>query len=388
MLAYADVCGMHITHNMQTHVATTLSEEIQMKGRTARQGEKGSWAMVLRKKELSQTYAITDEELSAAMSAAATDAARKAVWALIDGKRMGINVKQLQELIAFVASNERTHADALAFVAALLKRDKDAVRLYLERRNKPQRSGAMAGKARILVLMDATGSMGNVLSAAKDAVSDMFSRAGSIIEEHLGKGSEKFEMQFAVFRNYSSGPPALLQYSAWKSNPEELRDFLQKTTASGGQGNEAIEIGLWHANQQADVRRVILIGDAPGNTDKETADRRAGFGSARWNNTSYETPTTVSAEVRKLAEKKIPIDCFYVLDRCKQAFESYAQATEGKAFLLDMSLTALGRSRELLIGENPLKKNLCPLYGACTCSADCFEDYRAHHDYYFAICRG
>jgi hypothetical protein len=175
MLAYADVCGIHI---MQTHVASTLSEEIQMKGRTARQGEKGSWAMVLRKKELSQTYAITDEELSLAMSAAASDAARKAVWALIDGKRMGINVKQLQELIAFVASNERTHADALAFVAALLKRDKEAVRLYLERRNKPQRSGSMAGKARILVLMDATGSMGNVLSAAKDAVGEMFSRAG------------------------------------------------------------------------------------------------------------------------------------------------------------------------------------------------------------------
>jgi uncharacterized phage infection (PIP) family protein YhgE len=80
-------------------------------------------------------------------------------------------------------------------------------------------------------------------------------------------------MQFAVFRNYSSGPLAVLQYSAWKSNPEDLREFLKNTTASGGQGNEAIEIGLWHANQQADVRRVILIGDAPGNTDKETADK-------------------------------------------------------------------------------------------------------------------
>ena len=172
-------------------------------------------------------------------------------------------------------------------------------------------------------------------------------------------------MQFAVFRNYSSGPQAVLQYSAWKSNPEDLREFLKNTTASGGQGNEAIEIGLWHANQQADVRRVILIGDAAGNSDKETADKRAGFGNTRWNKTSYETPTTVSAEVRKLAEKKIPIDCFYVLDRCKQAFESYAQATEGKAFLLDMSPAARGpgQGRELLIGENPSKKVCFPSMG-------------------------
>jgi hypothetical protein len=197
-------------------------------------------------------------------------------------------------------------------------------------------------------------------------------------------------MQFAVFRNYSSGPQAVLQYSAWKSNPEDLREFLKNTTASGGQGNEAIEIGLWHANQQADVRRVILIGDAAGNSDKETADKRAGFGNTRWNKTSYETPTTVSAEVRKLAEKKIPIDCFYVLDRCKQAFESYAQATEGKAFLLDMSPAARGpgQGRELLIGENPSKKSLFPLYGACACSADCFVDYRSHHDFNSAVCWG
>jgi hypothetical protein len=58
----------------------------------------------------------------------------------------------------------------------------------------------METKARILVLMDATGSMSQCISATKDAVGDMFGRAGAIIDEHLGKGTDKFEMQFACFR--------------------------------------------------------------------------------------------------------------------------------------------------------------------------------------------
>ena len=45
--------GIHV---VQTHVASTLSEEIQMKGRTARQGEKGSWSMV----SILETYKIDD----------------------------------------------------------------------------------------------------------------------------------------------------------------------------------------------------------------------------------------------------------------------------------------------------------------------------------------
>ena len=51
------------------------------------------------------------------------------------------------------------------------------------------------------------GSMSQIITAAKDAVGEMFGRAGEIIDEHLGKGTDKFEMQFAVFRNYSRYPP-------------------------------------------------------------------------------------------------------------------------------------------------------------------------------------
>ena len=180
-----------------------------MKGRTARQGEKGSWSMVLKKKHLNDTYGITDEEIGQVMAGGQSEESKKAMWSLINAKRMNLNMAQLEELIKFVAANEQTHSQAITFVSSLLNRDLDQVRKYLERRNKPQT--AMQGKARILVLLDATGSMGNIINSAKDAVGEMFGRAGEIIDEHLGKNTDQFEMQFAVYRNYSSGPAKLLE---------------------------------------------------------------------------------------------------------------------------------------------------------------------------------
>ena len=331
-----------------------------MKGRTARQGEKGSWSMVLRKDPLLETYKIDDAALTQLQSGGRSAETKKALWDMINRNRMQLNMAQLEELIKFVDSNQNTHKQAVDFTDALLNSKIDAVRSYLQRRNNPK-AGGMEGKARILVLLDATGSMSEMLTAAKDAVGVMFTRAGwehakfvpvngfisttcthapplhthhhhythtyshthttttthagEIIEEHLGKGSDKFEMQFAVYRNYSSGPAKLLESSPWKSNPEDLREFLKTTTASGGQGNEAIEIGFWHANQQADVRRVILIGDAAGNTDAEVTKKRNDYGERRYVGTNFEKPTTLNTEMNKLIEKKIPVDSFFVNHR-------------------------------------------------------------------------
>ena len=166
--------GIHI---VQTHVASTLSEEIQMKGRTARQGEKGSWSMVLRKDPLLETYKIDDAALKQLQSGGRSAETKKALWDMINRNRMQLNMAQLEELIKFVDSNQNTHKQAVDFTDALLNSKIDAVRSYLQRRNNPK-AGGMEGKARILVLLDATGSMSEMLTAAKDAVGVMFTRAG------------------------------------------------------------------------------------------------------------------------------------------------------------------------------------------------------------------
>lgn len=59
-------------------------------------------------------------------------------------------------------------------------------------------------------------------------------------------------MKIAGYRNYSSLEKKLYQASpGWISDFKSLSRFLQNTLQiEGGEGNEAIEIGLWHANQE------------------------------------------------------------------------------------------------------------------------------------------
>lgn len=53
--------------------------------------------------------------------------------------------------------------------------------------------------------MDATGSMGSLITKTKNSVGVMFERAGEILENN-GFDPTMFLIQFACYRNYSSGP--------------------------------------------------------------------------------------------------------------------------------------------------------------------------------------
>ena len=53
-----------------------------------------------------------------------------------------------------------------------------------------------------------------------------------------------------------------------------------------GWGNEAIEIGLWHANNENEnqaISQIILIGDMPANTESEIKiNRESIYGEKYW----------------------------------------------------------------------------------------------------------
>ncbi len=74
-------------------------------------------------------------------------------------------------------------------------------------------------------------------------------------------------MQIAIYRNYNSGRN-VLQLSEFHKDPEKLQSFLARTSASGGLGNEAIEVLYQHANTVKDLTMMIIIGDAKPNTVK------------------------------------------------------------------------------------------------------------------------
>lgn len=105
----------------------------------------------------------------------------------------------------------------------------------------------------------------------------------------------------------------LLEASAWKSDPAALRQFLGSTKCSGGQGNEAVEIAFWHANQEQDVKQIVIIADAMGNTPAEVEQKRRGIGERQFAGTRFEVKTTVDKELALLKEKKIPVDAFHLV---------------------------------------------------------------------------
>jgi hypothetical protein len=54
-------------------------------------------------------------------------------------------------------------------------------------------------------------------------------------------------IKIAVYRNYSSGKDLIYQSSGWENRHNNLREFMEKfARSSGGQGNEAVEVGLYH----------------------------------------------------------------------------------------------------------------------------------------------
>lgn len=71
----------------------------------------------------------------------------------------------------------------------------------------------------------------------------MFDAAEEVLKKHDIDPKHMF-MQFAVYRNYNSGPEKILQSSPWENKAEGLRAFMDIIEPEGGQGNEAIEIGL------------------------------------------------------------------------------------------------------------------------------------------------
>ncbi len=57
-------------------------------------------------------------------------------------------------------------------------------------------------------------------------------------------------MQIACYRNYSSGVDEILEVSEWTNNSNKLTEFLKNIEAKDGQQFEALEVALWHANNE------------------------------------------------------------------------------------------------------------------------------------------
>ena len=246
--------GVHV---IQAFYSDELSEEIQIMGRTARQGKDGSFGMVLMDSELEKYLGVTYREKIDEMRK------NKNTYDTLNEERNKLFEMKFVNINESVRAAKAEHLNGQKFIENLNKNEIEWIKNFLSERN----IGANGlNDSRTICLMDATGSMGNLLTQAKNTVGIMFERATVILKDH-GIPTNSFQMQFAVYRDYDCLTDGLLQYSPWETKPENLRKFMETITArGGGDYEEAIEIGLWHSNnenEKNEISQVILIGDAP-----------------------------------------------------------------------------------------------------------------------------
>ncbi|CAF4020109.1 unnamed protein product [Rotaria sp. Silwood2] len=340
--------GIHV---LQTFFSEELSEEYQIMGRGARQGDRGSYRMILLDCDLERFLgADWDKKISKITGSTLYDTLNKARNALYESKCAAKEVG--------IEQCRHEHQVSKSFMDALLEGKMDIVKKVLTEKNRG--ANIASGISRTLLLMDATGSMKSLLSATKDTVCTMFERASAVLEEK-GISKDAFSMQFAVYRNYNCRDNKILEVSPWETKASNLRTFINRIGPEGGKGHEAIEIGLWHAvkesERQDEISQVILIGDAPANTKTNVAKNRAQFGEAYWKQSRFATPTYYEDELEKLKTKNIPIHAFYLTDYAKDNFQKIAKETKGRCEWLDISSTTGAESLTNFVTEEVLRKS-------------------------------
>lgn len=249
--------------------------------------------------------------------------------------------------------------ETIEFIKNLDNGEIQSIINYLVQKNK----GTVLVNKSTIILMDATGSMASLLDAAKNTVCLMFDRAYEVLLS-LNYPTNLFDLQFAVYRNYNA--TNILEFSTFTSKPAELRDFMKGIKTNGGLGPEAVEIGLWHVNQETSNRpisQVLLIGDAPAQTKQESIKNRNKYRSS-WENKPFKDVNDYLEQLGLIKQKNIPIHSFFLNDTPKVTFTEISDETHGTAQPLDIT-TDPTKAAELLCDKvtKQILMNIDPIYG-------------------------
>ncbi|CAF0744473.1 unnamed protein product [Adineta steineri] len=350
-------------HIIQTFLSEEVSEEVQIKGRTARQGDNGSYSMILLENDLEkfliQKDNIEDVKKGKGILVRIADklTANKTydtVYDLLNYKRTDLFKTQYAADTKYVELAKERHVVAKKFLTSLAAGDMKSVTTFLIAENK---GVVEVPSSRTVCLMDATGSMNLLLHKCKNTVDIMFQRASGILKDHDIK-ADSFQIQFIVYRNYNSTEDKILQSSPWEIKPDNLRAYMNTIKVEGGWGNEAIEIGLWHANKENErenITQVILIGDAPPNTKVEVEKKRAELGENYWQQTKFAQSTYYEDELAKLISNNIPVHAFYVEQSAEATFRAIATKTKGRCEMLDINSSLGSKMLTDLVTEEILR---------------------------------
>jgi hypothetical protein len=346
--------GLHV---VQTFLSEELSEEIQIRGRTARQKNKGSFQMILLAKDL-EKFEISDDEIeqkrkglyvpvntdaSAAALPATSGVPQQTMYEFLHAKRAVFldksSVTRREAVWCAKALHDSSAAfqrDLLAFSHSPKQSVKDKCLQFLRGRNIVQ------AKCRLLCLSDATGSMSSVWDKTQNSIRTMLERISAI-----SGGSGNIEVKWLAFRDYEIERAQVMEASPWTDDPASLVKFVGSIRCRSGpgcDGPEAVEAALYHANNDPTQQptRVLLIGDAPPHHERKGQKlERLTVHASNLGDGGFVAGGVLSTDYRqecnKLKEKEVKVFSFYLHDGAKASFDEIASMTGGESKKLNCS---------------------------------------------------
>lgn len=332
---------------IQTFLSEELSEETQIKGRAARQGCKGSYCMILSELDL-EKFGINSKGPDSIHHMKSTNN----YYEILNKKRCAFFKTMYESSLEYVDLIAEDHGKAITFLKNLVfippasvEEGTMGIRVevvedmtaFLNDRNKSYFIEAPI-TSRTLILMDATASMSRALNKTKNTVKTMIAEATAVLENN-SQCPGGFEIQIAVYRNYNAPMDLILEHSGWESNPDNLFQFMDTIKAQYGWKNEAIEVGLWHANNEllsnteGQMFQVILIGDMPPNSRSDIVFKHqdpdhldCGWGGEEyWRNSPLDADLYYETELQKLKLAGVPVHSFYVKETARLAFKKISR---------------------------------------------------------------
>eukprot|EP01064_Diplonema_japonicum_P028622 TRINITY_DN4428_c0_g2_i4.p1 TRINITY_DN4428_c0_g2~~TRINITY_DN4428_c0_g2_i4.p1 ORF type:complete len:368 (+),score=118.18 TRINITY_DN4428_c0_g2_i4:604-1707(+) len=225
------------------HVAQTfmgpMSEHLQIKGRAARQGQPGSFSMLVDIGGLDRFDISREQALEASRGSKLYDLL---VW-----KSEAFYAKDLSLRSEEMRHAKEDHNSSMVFRSELGYGGTTKGELVekLVEWNKGPRE-AMQQESKTVIVLDGTNSMTHLIHGAKAVLRETFKRVSSILEEAK---KDSFSIQIGVYRNYNH---KLFECSKWCDDAGSLHEYLQCVRAEGGWGEEAVEAGLQHVNGEGD----------------------------------------------------------------------------------------------------------------------------------------
>ena len=178
-------------------------------------------------------------------------------------------------------------------------------------------------RKRFALVIDATGSMGSVWSAATEALA-------LAVDEINAKSRVPVQIKVVAYRDHIHDTN-FLEQSQWSNDSKYLKEFIGGISDhGGGDYPESVGHGLGACLQQ-DCGQIILIGDAAG----------------RDNSTGFE-------EAEILGQDKCPVFAMYTDagdHRLIHHFEKLAQLSGGKAMLLKTGTSFMRDVLGILFGK-------------------------------------